>query len=140
MRVDAATRTDVPWVAPNLTIDTFADRFEGDARVPSIPVVDDERVVGVVGVKRLQRLGRRRFATTRAGDAMSTPPQAPFLAPDGDLWNAVDTMNQLGQEGLAVIDGEGRLVGMLMRDSVGEIVRTRSAERAEAAAAARGRG
>jgi CBS domain-containing protein len=140
MRVDSAIRTDVPWVAPNLTIDTFADRFAGDARVPSLPVVDDERVVGVIGVKRLQRLGRRRFAATRAGDAMTTPPQAPFLAPDGDLWEAIDTMNQLGQEGLAAVDADGRLVGMLTRDSVGEVVRTRSAERAQAAAAAQGRG
>ena len=49
-------------------------------------------------------------------------------------------MNQLGQEGLAVVDGDGRLVGMLTRDSVGEVVRTGRAARAEAAAAERGRG
>jgi Zn-dependent protease/CBS domain-containing protein len=134
MRVDAATKTDVPRVAPNLTVDTFADRFEGPDRLPSIPVVDDDRVLGVIGVRRLQRLGRRKFAATRAGDVVTTPPQAPFLAPGGDLWEAVDQMNQLGQEGLAVVDADGRLVGMLTRDSVGEVVRTRSAERAEAAA------
>jgi Zn-dependent protease/predicted transcriptional regulator len=139
MRVDAATRIDVPRVAPNLTVDTFANRFEGDDRVPSLPVVDDERVVGVIGVKRLQRLGRRRFASARAGDVMTTPPKAPFLAPDGDLWDAVDTMNQLGHEGLAVVDAEGGLVGMVTRDSVGEVVRSRSAARADAVAAARGR-
>ena len=103
-------------------------------------MVDDEQVVGVIGVTPLQRIGRRRFAATRAADAMATPPQAPFLAPDGDLWAAVDSMNQLGQEGLAVVDGDGRLVGMLTRDSVGDVVRTRSAERADAAAAARDRG
>jgi Zn-dependent protease len=139
MRVEEATRTGVEHVAPNLTIDTFADRFEGEGRVPSIPVVDGERVVGIVGVRRLQRLGRRKFAATRAGDVMATPPQAPFLAPDGDLWDAVDRMNQLGQEGLAVVNGDGHLVGMLTRDSVGEVVRTRSTQLAEAAAA-RGRG
>ena len=141
MRVEDATRTNVPRVAPNLTIDTFANRFEGDDKVPSIPVVDDERVVGVVGVRRLQRLGRRKFATTRAGDVMATPPQAPFLEADGDLWDAVDRMNQLGQEGLAVVDDEGQLVGMLTRDSVGDVVRTKSTEQAETAAArARSRG
>ncbi len=135
MRVEEATRTDVPRVAPNLTVDTFADRFAGDDGVPSIPVVDDDRVVGVIGIRRLQRLGRRRFAATRAGDVMAMPPQAPFLAADGDLWAAVDQMNQLGQEGLAVVDADGGLVGMLTRDSVGDVVRTRSTEQAEAAAA-----
>jgi Zn-dependent protease/CBS domain-containing protein len=139
MRVGDAIRAEVPRVAPNLTIDTFADRFEGEGRVVSIPVVDDERVVGVIGIRRLQRLGRRRFAATRAADVMVTPPQAPFLVADGDLWAAVDQMNQLGQEGLAVVDAEGRLVGMLTRDSVGEVVRARSTAQAEAAAAAKDR-
>jgi Zn-dependent protease/CBS domain-containing protein len=137
LHVDAATRTGVPRVAANLTVDTFADRFEGEDRLPSLPVIDEERVVGVIGVRRLQRLGRRKFATTRAGDAMTTPPQAPFLSPDGDLWEAVDRMNQLGQEGLAVVDADGGLVGMLTRDSVGEVVRTRSGDRAAADAAAK---
>ena len=139
MPVSEATRTDVPRVAPNLTIDTFADRFEGEGRVPSIAVADDEQVVGVIGIRRLQRLGRRRFATTRAADVMATPPQAPFLAADGDLWAAVDQMNQLGQEGLAVVGADGTLVGMLTRDSVGEVVRARSTAQAEAAAAAKAR-
>ncbi len=139
LRVESATKSDVPRVAPNLTVDTFADRFEGQERLPSIPVVDDERALGVIGVRRLQRLGRRKFASTRAADVMATPPQTPFLAADGDLWAAVDQMNQLGQEGLAVVDGEGRLVGMLTRDSVGAVVREKSAERAQAEAAMRGR-
>ena len=127
MRVEAAMRTDTPQVAPNLTIDTFASSFEGEAAVPAIPVVDDERVLGVIGTKRLQRLGRRRFAATRAADVMSIPPEIPFLAPGDDLWDAVDRMNQLGQEGLAVVDEDGRLVGMVTRDSVGEVIRQRTA-------------
>ena len=122
MRVEAAMRTDPPQVAPNLTIDTFASSFEGEAGVPAIPVVDDERVLGIIGTERLQRLGRRRFAATRAADVMATPPEVPFLAPGDDLWDAVDLMNQLGLEGLAVVD-DGRLVGMVTRDSVGEVIR-----------------
>ncbi len=84
-------------------------------------------MLGVIGTKRLQRLGRRRFAATRAADVMSTPPEIPFLAPGDDLWDAVDRMNQLGQEGLAVVDEDGRLVGMVTRDSVGEVIRQRTA-------------
>ena len=81
---------------------------------------------------------KRQLAEVTA-DVMATPPEVPFLAADGDLWAAVDQMNQLGQEGLAVVDGEGRLVGMLTRDSVGEVVRARSTAQAEAAASARAR-
>jgi len=132
LRVEDGMRRDVPQVAPNLTIDTFASSFEGDERVPAVPVVDDDTVVGVVGTRRLQRLGRRKFAATRAADVMATPPEVPFLTPGGDLWEAVDRMNQLGQEGLAVVE-DGRLAGMLTRDSVGDVVRRRSADAADGA-------
>ena len=124
--VREAMEADPPSVGPNLTVDTFADRYEGPEGIPAIPVVDDERVLGIIGRRRLQRLGRRRFGSTRASDVMAIPPQAPFLAPDDPLWEALDTMNSGGIDGLAVAV-EGRLAGMLTRDSVSEAVRTRAA-------------
>ncbi len=48
-QVSDAMRVDVPFVGPNLTIDTFASRFEGQDAVAAMPVVDDDKVVGVVG-------------------------------------------------------------------------------------------
>jgi Zn-dependent protease len=117
------------WVGPNLTVDTFADRYEGPEGVPAMPVVDDDRVLGIIGRRRLQRLGRRRFGSTRAMDVMAVPPQTPVLAPDDPLWDALDVMNTGGLEGLAVAV-EGRLTGMLTRDSVSEAVRLRAAAQA----------
>ena len=117
------------WVGPNLTVDTFADRYEGPEGVPAMPVVDDDRVLGIIGRRRLQRLGRRRFGSTRAIDVMAAPPQTPVLTPDDPLWDALDAMNTGGLEGLAVAV-EGRLTGMLTRDSVSEAVRLRAAAEA----------
>ena len=116
-----ALRRDVPQLAPNLTVDTFADRYQGEGAMAALPVVDDGLVVGVVGVRGLQRLGRRRFAKTRAADVMAVPPQAPILAPGDPLWDAVDLMNTQGLDGLAVAI-DGRLEGLLTRDSIGALV------------------
>jgi Zn-dependent protease len=127
--VGEAMVADPPYVAPHLTVDTFADRYEGPTGVPALPVVDDERVLGIVSRRRLQRLGRRRFGSTRAADVMSSPPLAPVLAPGDPLWDALDMMNAGGLEGLAVAV-EGRLTGMLTRDSVSEAVRARAAAEA----------
>lgn len=132
---DALVR-DVPRVGPHLTIDTFANRFDGPDGVRAVPVVDGDRVVGVVGLGRLRRLGGRRFGTTRAADVMATPPQAPILAPGDPLWTAVELLNQRGLDGLAVVEG-GELAGMLTRDSVGVAIRARVPE---AMLAGRGRG
>ena len=122
-------RVDVPFVGPNLTIDTFASRFEGQDAVAAMPVVDDDKVVGVVGRKRLVRLGRRRFGGTRVDQVMAAPPQAPVLAPSDALWDAVEAMNEGGLDGLAVADG-GRLAGLVTRDSLADAIRSRAAAQA----------
>jgi len=125
--VGDATRREVPRVGPNLTIDTFADRYQGEDGISCLPVMEDEIVLGVVGAKRLQRLGRRKFAATRAADVMATPPAARFLAPGEDLWAAVEMMNRLGYDGLAVVE-EGALVGMVTRESIGDLLRARTGD------------
>lgn len=123
-------RVDGPRVPPNLTVDTFAERFEGPDAVTAVPVVDGETVLGIIGLKRLKRLGRKKAATTRAAEAMASPPEAPFLAPGDALWDAVDTLNQAGLDGMAVVDG-GRLEGMLTREAIAEVIRDRLQARGE---------
>ena len=95
--VGDATRREVPADRPRSSPSTRS-RTASRARtgLSCLPVVDDETVLGVIGVKRLQRLGRRKFAATRAADVMASPPQAPFLAPGDDLWDAVELMNRHG--------------------------------------------
>jgi Zn-dependent protease len=128
MPVRDAMERDVAWVGPHLTIDTFAGRYEGEDAVSALAVVDDDHVVGVLGVGRLKRLGRRRFAGTRVADVMTTPPQAPLLAPGDDLWSALDLVNQNGIDALAVAE-DGHLAGMLTRRSLAVAIRDRMAAR-----------
>ena len=129
--VGDAMTPDPAWVGPNLTVDTFADRYDGPEGVPALPVVEDDRVLGVVSRRRLQRLGRKRFGATRAQDVMAQPPQAPLLDPDDPLWEALDVMNSGGLDALAVIV-EGRLAGMLTRDGAAAAVQTRAQSEAAA--------
>ncbi len=129
--VSEAMQRDVPFVGPNLTIDTFANRFEGPDAVTALPVVDEDRVVGVLGRKRLIRLGRRRFGRTRVDEIMAAPPQVPLLAPGDALWDAVELMNEAGLDGLAVADG-GHLAGLVTRDSLTDTIRVRAASHAAA--------
>ena len=124
--VEEAMEAGGPRVAPHLTVDTFADRFAGTDAVSALPVVEGDRVLGVIGKRRLQRLGRRRLGATRAGDVMAVPPQAPFLGSGDALWSAVDILNQAGLDGLAVVE-DGRLAGMVTREAVAAVIRRRVA-------------
>ena len=121
--VGEAMDRDVSWVGPNLTVDTFAGRFEAPEALTALPVVDDDdRVVGVVGRRRLVRLGRRRFGRTRVEEVMAVPPQAPVLAPSDALWDAVEAMNEGALDGLAVAV-DGHLAGLVTRDGLATSIR-----------------
>jgi CBS domain-containing protein len=96
--------------------------------VSALPVVDGDTVLGVVGVRQLQRLPRNRWANKHASDLMVVPPAAPLLAPTDELWPAVELMNRIGVDGLAVVV-DGRLDGMVMRESIGALMLRRGAER-----------
>ncbi len=124
-RVADAIRSDVPHIDPALTVDTFAARYEGDDGYTCLPVVDGDTPVGVIGTRRLQRLGRRRFADTRAADVMAVPPIARFLEPGEDLWAAVEMMDRQGLDGLAVVV-DGSLEGMVTRESIGDLILRRT--------------
>ena len=124
-----AMQRDVPFVGPNLTIDTFADRFEGPDGVAAMAVVDDDVVVGVLGRRRLVRLGRRRFGRTRVDEVMSSPPLVPVLAQSDALWDAMELLHERGLDGLAVAEG-GRLAGLVTREGLAEAIRVQAAARA----------
>ncbi len=127
--VGDAMERDVPFLGPQLTVDTFAARFDGPGGITAMPVVDDDRVVGVLGRRRLIRLGRRRFGGTRVADVMAVPPQAPVLAPSDALWDAVELLNEGALDGLAVAD-DGHLAGLVTRDGLATSIRALAARRA----------
>jgi Zn-dependent protease/CBS domain-containing protein len=129
VRVADVMETDLPQVSPNLTLDVFADRFMPDGLATSLPVVADGHVVGVIGLDRVRRVGRRARATTRAEDIMARPPAAPLLDGDVLLWDALDDLRRAGTDGLAVVaDDAGEVLrGMLTRRGATAAIRERLA-------------
>jgi len=131
-----AIERDVPRVPPYLTLDTFADRFAGTRDAPgatTIPVVDGERVVGVISADRVRRLGRRRWTTTRADGVMAGLAHAPLLDGGGRLWDGLEALRRAGLDGLAVADGT-ILEGVLTRRSATNAIRERMRRQAGSAA------
>ena len=100
----------------SLSIDTFADQLvSGTASMVVVPVVEDDAVVGIVGLRQVRGLRRDRWPTTRVQDVMVAPPRLVLLSPDADLTSSVGTIGQANVDGLPVVDGQGRLLGLLTR-------------------------
>jgi len=129
VRVADVMETDVPQISPHLTLDVFADRFMPSGLATSLPVVADGQVVGVIGLERVRRVGRRARSSTRAEDIMARPPAAPLLDGDVLLWDALDDLRRAGTDGLAVVadDAGAALRGMLTRRGATVAIRERLA-------------
>jgi len=115
---------DVPHVGPSLTVDILGGQLGVDGAPTAVPVLDDGQVVGVLGATAVRRLGTRRAAVVRVADVMAKPPLAPLLTRAESLWTVMETMQRRGLDGLAVVE-EGRLLGMVTRDSAAEAMRDR---------------
>lgn len=124
VRVDAVMDRDLPSVAPQLTLDTFAAQYLGGGETTSLPVVSDDALVGLIGISQLRRVPRRRWPTTRAGDVMVTAPTMPTLAPEDELWPAVERLRRTGLDGLPVMR-DSELLGVLTRRSVVTAIQAR---------------
>jgi Zn-dependent protease/CBS domain-containing protein len=135
MKVDAliggvtigdAMERDPATVHPGLTVDTMAGQLlDPESETSAVPVVENDAVVGVVGVREIRRLRRAAWATSRVADIMVKPPRLAVLGPDQELVEGVDRLQGSGLDGLPVVD-DGRLVGILTRRAIGEAVRDKT--------------
>jgi Zn-dependent protease len=117
---------DTPTVHPGLTVDTFATQLlDRDVPTTAIPVLHDGEVVGILGVRQVQRLRPAELAARRVEDVMARPPRLPIIAPSDGLVSAVERLQRSGLDGLPVVE-HGRLVGVLTRRSIGLAVQART--------------
>ncbi|MFH1474563.1 MAG: CBS domain-containing protein [Chloroflexota bacterium] len=114
-------------VAPQATLDTFAPALEipGDATVAR--VMRGDELLGLVGMREIDRVPRQRWVAVHATEAMAASEGLPVLDPGDGLLAAVDQLETSSAPGLPVVR-EGSLAGILTRLAVGRTLH----ERAEA--------
>jgi CBS domain-containing protein len=136
MKVKEAMHSGVTWVEPETRITELAKRMR-DEDIGSIPVGEDDRLVGMVtdrdlAIKALADGHDPQTMTAR--DVMSGP--ILFCRTDQDLDDAVSYMESKQVRRLPVIDENKRMVGML---SLGDVAAAgshkRTGEMAEAVSA-----
>ena len=113
-------------VSRSLTVDTFAAQLlDGEAPMTAVPVVEDQSIVGILGVAQIRRIRRSSWATTRVEDVMAKPPKLSFLAPSEPLRPALERIYKAGLDGLPVVE-DGQLLGMLTKRGIGRFIHDQS--------------
>jgi Zn-dependent protease/predicted transcriptional regulator len=108
---DVMTR-EVVHVTPELTVEALVNDYFWRHHVSSFPVVDDGRLLGVVGIHDLGRLPREQWPASRVRDVMRPATDTLVASPRESLWFALEKVSRNGIGRLAVVDRD-RLAGYL---------------------------
>ena len=131
MRIADALERDVAVVSPGLTLDTLVEQHELRGDTTLYPVTVDGELVGAIDIEQVARVPSKDRASTRVIDVMRRGTQLVTFTEPQPLIDAVARFEQTGADAFAVVDGGDpqRLLGIVTRDGVIRLMRSRAARR-----------
>lgn len=101
-------------VEPDSTVGHFVDHVLPLHRQEAVAVARGASLHGILTLRDLKDLPRERWHHTRVSDVMRPVAPQLFVAPHTPLARAEALLNNNGAGALAVVNGEGQLVGLLL--------------------------
>ena len=115
---------NVVALTPEITVEEAVNQYFLPYGYGGFPVVQDGRLVGVVGVRDVQAVRNSLWAFRRVADIMQTSDDDMVVAPDVSAMQALERMLALGAERLVVVQ-DGQLLGLVTRASIGHFIEQR---------------
>ena len=131
MSVGEAMEKDLSTISPQLTLDTFAPGLLDGTVMPALPVLHDDRVVGIIGLAQVRAVPTRAWPSTRTEDVMVGSSEMPTATTEDRLTDALERLRVSHLDGLPVLDG-GILRGVLTRRSIAALLHARAEARGQA--------
>jgi CBS domain-containing protein len=100
-------------VPPELTVAELVNDYVYEHHHKVYPVTEAGRLLGYVATRAVKQTPRARWAETRVRDIMVEAGPGRSLTPDSDAVQALSRMQRSHLSRLAVVDGDGRVVGIL---------------------------
>jgi Zn-dependent protease/CBS domain-containing protein len=111
-------QNQIAIVSPDLTINTLVDKYVYKHYQKVFPVVDKEKLVGVVTLQTLLSLDRHKWHWLHVASIMDRPDATNTVAHDYNAADALDLMHREGRDTL-LVEKEGKFLGVVtFRDLV----------------------
>lgn len=117
--------TDCPLVSPDMSLAQLVNQAILPSGRRCFPVMDDERMVGLVTIHRVKTVPQEAWATSTVGQIMIPAARLITTAPDVELSTVMEIMTAEDINQLPVLEN-GHLVGMVARDNLLTAIRTLS--------------
>ena len=122
-KVSQAMSTHCGAVPADLTLQNLVDEHIIGSGQRCFLVTRGENTVGLMTLHRIREVPRSDWATTNAAQVMLPMEQLKCIAPDTELWAALQKMDRHGVNQLPVTR-DNRVIGMLSREDVITFLRT----------------
>jgi CBS domain-containing protein len=109
--------TDCPRLAPDLPLDVVAERIVLSSGRRCFPVVEDDRVLGLLTLHRIKRVPREEWDTTRVEQVMISRDELKTVRPDEELDAVFERIASEDVNQFPVMEN-GQLLGMVARNNV----------------------
>ena len=106
---------------PDISLEDAVNQYFLPYGYGGFPVIEDERLVGIVTVRDVQSVSNSLWAFRRVADVMQTSHDEMVVPPDATVIQALEKMMSTGAERLIVIEA-GTLLGLLTRASIGNFI------------------
>lgn len=106
-----------PHVSPTMPLQELVEEFLVRQGYRQLPVVEDERPVGMVSLGEIRGVAPSSWATTRVGEVMTPLDRELLIGEHEDSWNAIRQLADVGAPRLLVMR-EGRVVGLVSRETL----------------------
>jgi Zn-dependent protease/predicted transcriptional regulator len=113
VRVSDVMARDVVAVPADLSVQELIDDYLIPTGHRSFPVVEGERVLGLVSLDSIRGVPPAERARVRVAERLERAGEAPRIAPDATLSAAIAAMHESGARRLLVADPAGHVVGFL---------------------------
>ncbi|WP_084963548.1 site-2 protease family protein [Thermoactinospora rubra] len=125
LRVGDVMSAPVVTAHPEESVFSFVGRVLLHSRFSAYPLVDhDGHLRGLVTLNRIRALDPGRHATTRLADIACPPDELPRARPEEPLVDLLPRMNGSPDGRAVVLDGEGRLVGIVTPSDISRAIQT----------------
>ena len=124
IKVSQIMTPQVAWLPAGITLEQLFSDYFLVLNFAAFPVLDRERVVGLLHLAHARAVPRERWPTATVGEIV--PPLQPeqTISPWQDAWEALVRMMG-GNQGRLLVMEEGRLQGILSRSDIMRVLRAR---------------
>jgi predicted transcriptional regulator len=115
--VSRVMQSQFTTVHPEMTVRQLVDEHLLHSDQRAYPVVEGERLAGLVCLEDVRKVGREAWGQTRVADIMTPVASLAQVAPSEDTSDALMTLTNRGVNQLPVVEN-GRVRGLVRREDI----------------------